>query len=212
MAPHAHENSSLRWLQMKRRRYWNEEGVGREALITEIVRVLEMENWRYSTDTGWKPWDIQIYGNLWWNLRLRTVTEYHGGPKCLTRVRLTYYPVVTTVLLNVIFASILVYRQLLIPTPLHDFWLLGLYALFVLFLVYRGFRLKLRVADLTDTAAMKCGMTHIIGRPRKQARADGKAAAAAPAADDREVQSEGTVTSVSPQTPVSPQPSPPLVS
>ena len=41
MAPHAHENSALRWLQMKRRRYWNEEGIGREALITEIVRVLE---------------------------------------------------------------------------------------------------------------------------------------------------------------------------
>ncbi len=90
MAPHEHETSFARRFTMTRRRYWNETGVGREALITEIVAALETEGWRYSTDTGWKPWDIQVYGNLWWNLRLRTVTEYHGGPKCLTRVRLTY--------------------------------------------------------------------------------------------------------------------------
>ena len=81
MAPHAHERSPQRRLAMTRRRYWNEAGVGREALLTEIVAALETEGWRYSTDTGWKAWDIQIYGNLWWNLRLRTVTEYHGGPE-----------------------------------------------------------------------------------------------------------------------------------
>ncbi len=193
MAPHAHENSALRWLQMKRRRYWNEEGIGREALIAEIVRALETEGWRYSTDTGWKPWDIQIYGNLWWNLRLHTVTEYHGGPRCLTRVRLTYHPVVTTVLLNVVFASVLLYRQWLVPAPLHDFWLLGLYAAFLLFLANRAFWLKLRVADLTDTAAMKCGLTHITGRRKPAARAA--------AVDEERVSPAATptVTSVSPQ-------------
>ena len=205
LAPHAHENKPLRWLRMKNRRYWNEEGVGREALITETVKVLETEGWRYSTDTGWKPWDIQIYGTQWWNLRLRTVTEYHGGPKCLTRVRLTCYPVMGTVLLNVVFASILAYRQLVIATPLHDFWLLGLYALFLLFLAYRAVRLKLRVADLTDTAALKCGLTHITGPP--QTKPPAPTAPAAADTEAREPADTSTATSVSPQpTPVSPQP------
>ena len=59
----------------------------------------ETEGWRYSSDTGWKNWDIRIYGNQFWSVQVATVTEYHGGPKCLTRVRLTYHAVVTTVLM-----------------------------------------------------------------------------------------------------------------
>jgi hypothetical protein len=174
-APHAHATSTGRRLAMTRRRYWNEQGVGREALLAAIVAALEDEGWRYSTDTGWKPWDIQIYGNLWWNLRLRTVTEYHGGPKCLTRVSLTYYPVLTTVLLNLIVVPILIYRQAFAVTPLHDYWVLAAYALFLLFVYYRGFRLKLRVADLVEMAALKCGLARVGGRPKPPA---------APAGDD----------------------------
>ena len=196
MAPHEHETSFARRFSMTRRRYWNEAGVGREALITEIVAALETEGWRYSTDTGWKPWDIQVYGNLWWNLRLRTVTEYHGGPKCLTRTRLTYHPVVTTVLLNLIFVPILLYRQFLAQTPLHDYGWLAAYVLFLVFIYYRGFRLKLRVADLVETAAHKCGLTRIMDRPRPAPPAS---PVPAEAADDREVGSGGTVTSVSTQ-------------
>ncbi len=207
MAPHEHETSFARRFAMTRRRYWNETGVGREALIEQIVAALETEGWRYSTDTGWKPWDIQVYGNLWWNLRLRTVTEYHGGPKCLTRTRLTYHPVVTTVLLNLIFVPVLIYRQFLAATPLHDYAWLAAYALFLLFVYYRGFRLKLRMADLVETAAHKCGLTRIIGNAKPKARTDKKPADAS-AADDAEVQpATETPTSVSPQlTPVPPTP------
>ena len=210
MAPHEHETSFARRFSMTRRRYWNEAGVGREALLTEIVASLETEGWRYSTDTGWKPWDIQIYGNLWWNLRLRTVTEYHGGPKCLTRVRLTYHPVVTTVLLNAIFVPVLLYRQFLAATPLHDYVWLAAYLVFLLFIYYRGFRLKLRMADLVESAAHKCGLTRVMGRPRPAAPA---AKPAAGAGDDGEAGSGETVTTVSPQgTAVSPQPPTPVSS
>jgi glycosyltransferase involved in cell wall biosynthesis len=178
MAPHEYERSPSRWISLTNRRYWNETGVGREALIEEVVRDLETENWRYSTDTGWKNWDIQIYGNLWWNIQLKTVTEYHGGPKCLTRVRLSYSPVVATVLLNVIMLLAIAYRQLFTHTPLRDYWVLGAYALFVAFLYYRAFQLKLRVADLVETAAHKCGLGRVVGRPAKpkkvEPKADGK--------------------------------------
>lgn len=179
-APHDYEHSANRWISLTNRRYWNETGVGREALIEEVVKALETESWRYSTDTGWKDWDILIYGNLWWNIRIKTVTEYHGGPKCLTRVRASYSPVVTTVLVNVILLMILAYRQAFAHTPLHDYWALAAYGAFLLFVYYRAFQLKLRVSDLVETAAHKCGLARIVGsgaKPaaKKPALADGSA-------------------------------------
>jgi hypothetical protein len=70
---------------------------------------------------------------------------------------------------------ILIYRQAFAVTPLHDYWVLAAYALFLLFVYYRGFRLKLRVADLVEMAALKCGLARVGGRPKPPA---------APAGDD----------------------------
>ncbi len=207
-----------RFKSLTRRRYWSEAGVGREELIRESVAVMEAEGWRYSTDTGWKDWDVQVYGHYWWSVTLRSVTEYHGGPKCLTRVEMRNRPVFTTVLVNVIVASIVLYRQLFLHR--HDYWVLAAYALFLLILLYRAKRLKLRVADLVEAAAHRVGLTRVFGKPKpkkKTTAADDAASVAA--ADDAEVKSTSTVTSVSPQpqpqtpatataTPVSPQLSP----
>jgi len=150
--------------------FWSEAGAGREKLLAEIFRLLETEGWRYSTDTGWKNWDVQIYGNFWWIVRLQTVTEYHGGPKCLTRVRLRYRMVVTTFLANAVALCILIYRQAF--TTHSDLWLVLLYLVFVVALLLRARRLKRRVADLVMAAAMHCGLTRIQG-----AKARPKAAA-----------------------------------
>ncbi len=147
--------------------FWNESGMGREKLIEEIFALLETEGWRYSSDTGWSDWDVQIYGNFWWIVKLRTVTEYHGGPKCLTRVQLSYKMVVTTFLANVIALSALTYRY----TVAHDrhYWGLALYAVFLCVLFLRARRLKRRTADLVMAAAERCGLTRVYGdkaRPR----------------------------------------------
>src|SRR6266850_1144530 len=88
---------------LRRRGYWSEEGKDRHHLLGAIFALLNEEDWRYSTDTGWNEWDIQIYGNFWWSVVLQTVTEYHGGAKCLTRVRLRSRFVPTTVIFNLIF-------------------------------------------------------------------------------------------------------------
>ena len=58
--------------------FWNETGQGREALLTEIFALLETEGWRYSSDTGWKDWDLQIYGNQFWSVQ---VAHGHGVPR-----------------------------------------------------------------------------------------------------------------------------------
>jgi GT2 family glycosyltransferase len=147
--------------------FWNETGRGREHLLTETFQLLEDEGWRYSSDTGWKDWDMQIYGNQFWSVKVATVTEYHGGPKCLTRVRLRYQPVATTILLNAVLATALLYRAAF--TPGRDYFWWALYAMFVVWLYLRARRLKRRVADLVIAAAQKCGLARVYGAASKPA-------------------------------------------
>ena len=141
---------------LRRRSYWSEEGKDRHHLLGSIFTLLNEEDWRYSTDTGWNEWDIQIYGNFWWSVALQTVTEYHGGGKCLTRVRLRDRLVTTTVIFNLIALSLLVYRQL--NTSHIDLWFIIPYSLFLVFLATRARLLKSRVAELVDLAAQRAGL------------------------------------------------------
>lgn len=140
-------------------RFWSENGHGREALLKETAQALEDEGWNYSIDTGWKNWDVQIYGSFWWGIQLRSVTEYHGGPKCLTRVHLRSKMVASTFLANAIALCILAYQHFLIPNA--PWWPWIPYALFVLILARRARRLKRRVADLVEAAANRCGLSRI---------------------------------------------------
>ena len=153
----------------RRRIYWSEEGKDRHHLLGAIFALLDEEDWRYSTDTGWNDWDIQIYGNFWWSVILQTVTEYHGGPKCLTRVRLRNRFVTTTVLLNMVALSVVIYRQLNFSQI--DLWSIVPYALFVLFLATRARALKKRVAELVDAAASRAGLQRL-GRSSKLVAAE----------------------------------------
>ncbi len=141
---------------------WNEEGKGRELLLTAVIEALEKEGWSYSTDTGWKEWDVQIYGSFWWGVTMRSVTEYHGGPKCLTRVGLATRMVATTFLLNLLMVSFLIYWG----TTGHDLlWPGILYAGIMLGIWSRGYRLKKRVAQLVEASAQRIGLKRV--DPRK---------------------------------------------
>ena len=146
---------------------WNETGQGREQLLTEIFQLLEDEGWRYSTDTGWKDWDMQIYGNQFWSITVRTVTEYHGGPKCLTRVRLNSQAVAATILINAVLLSALLYRVAFTAHRDYVWW--GLYAFVVFWLYLRARRLKRRVADLVIAAAQRCELLRVFGAASKPA-------------------------------------------
>ena len=143
--------------------FWNEEGKGRELLITSVIEALETEGWSYSTDTGWKEWDIQIYGSFWWGVTMRSVTEYHGGPKCLTRVRLASRMVATTFLANFLMISLLIYlaatgHSMLLPVAIYA----G--AMFVIWT--RGYRLKKRVAELVEASGQRIGLKRVDPRKR----------------------------------------------
>jgi hypothetical protein len=145
----------------RRLNFWNETGQGRERLLSEVFALLEREGWRYSADTGWKNWDLQVYGNRFWSVQASTVTEYHGGPKCLTRVDLACKPVVTTVLINSIALGILAYRRLFMDRT--DLFLWAAYALLALWIMARGWRLRRRVAELFIASANRCELTRVSG-------------------------------------------------
>ncbi|HEX4706802.1 MAG TPA: glycosyltransferase [Candidatus Udaeobacter sp.] len=144
---------------LSRRAFWSEQGRDRHYLLGAMFQLLDEEGWRYSADSGWNEWDIQIYGNFWWSIALQTVTEYHGGGKCLTRVRLRSRLVTTTVIFSLIALSLLIYREL---NASHiDLWSIGAYLLFLLFLWTRARALKSRVAELVDVAALRAGLQRV---------------------------------------------------
>ena len=144
---------------LSRRVFWSEQGKDRHYLLGAMFELLEEEGWRYSTDSGWNEWDIQIYGNFWWSIALQTVTEYHGGGKCLTRVRLRNRLVTTTVIFNLIAISLFIYRQINISHV--DLRFLIPYGLFLVFLATRARALKSRVAELVDLAAVRAGLQRV---------------------------------------------------
>ena len=173
---------------------WNEEGKGRELLLSTLIEALEKEGWSYSIDTGWKEWDVQIYGSFWWGVTMRSVTEYHGGPKCLTRVSLATRMVATTFLLNFLIVSFLIYwsasgHDLLWPGIVYAGIMLGIWS--------RGHRLKKRVAQLVEASAQRIGLQRT--DPRKGTNPAKKAGEPEDGEGDGNTQVSPHPTEVSPQ-------------
>jgi len=155
------ENFTPQRGSISRLNFWTENGQGRERLLPEIIQALETDGWNYSTDTGWKSWDVQVFGSFWWGIKLRSVTEYHGGPKCLTRIKLDTHMVATTFLVNLVLLCFLAYRQFFVPG--NDLFLWIFYVLCVGLLYHRAHRLKKRVAELVGAAAQRCAFTRVKG-------------------------------------------------
>src|SRR2546421_442864 len=162
---------------LRNRSYWSEDGKDRHHLLGSMFGLLDEEGWRYSSDTGWNEWDIQIYGNFWWSITLQTVTEYHGGPKCLTRAGLRYRFVPTTIVFSLVTLCLVIYHQL--HAGHIDVWLLALYFCFILFLVNRARRLKSRVAEMVDVAAYRAGLQPIARKAARTKAATAKVEATA---------------------------------
>jgi glycosyltransferase involved in cell wall biosynthesis len=147
---------------LSHRIFWSKDGRDRHYLLGAIFDLLEEEGWRYSVDSGWNEWDIQIYGNFWWSIALQTVTEYHADAQCLTRVRLRNRFVTTTVIFNLVALSLLIYRH--VDLAHVDLWSVVPYSLFLLFLATRARALKSRVAELVDLAAHRAGLQRVLRR------------------------------------------------
>jgi len=86
----------------------------------------------------------------------------------LTRVRLRSRLVTTTIILNLIAVSLLIYRQLNISHV--ELWSIVPYGVFLLFLWTRARALKSRVAELVDVAAHRARLQRVMRKGKIAAR------------------------------------------
>ncbi|HLL89741.1 MAG TPA: glycosyltransferase, partial [Tepidisphaeraceae bacterium] len=73
-------------------RYWSwwKDNKGRLDLLPEIVGEVKAAGWRMRVDSGWSPWDLEIYGSRYVKVRVTTATERHDHNGYLTRVRVRF--------------------------------------------------------------------------------------------------------------------------
>lgn len=67
-------------------RYWSLDR-DRLPLLHTIVEEANAARWRTRVDSGWAPWDMEIYGSRYCKVRLTTATEHYGRAGNTTRVR-----------------------------------------------------------------------------------------------------------------------------
>jgi hypothetical protein len=77
---------SISWL--KHDLYFtSNEGRGREHLLAALVERANEVQWCGDFSAEWEAHDVELYGDGWHDVRLRTATEELGGPDRYTRVR-----------------------------------------------------------------------------------------------------------------------------
>lgn len=142
--------------------YWSESGHERNDLLKHASELLETEGWSYSLDTGWTNWDLHIFASRWWNVRLRTMTEIYPQGRRLTRVGNFLN---ATMLTSLTLGCVL--TLLLVSIITHSFagWIsLGLTVLVLIGLFAHGLRLRYRVAELVQVAAIRAGLQPVSGK------------------------------------------------
>jgi glycosyltransferase involved in cell wall biosynthesis len=136
--------------------FWSEGGRERTDLLAKIEALLDQEGWNYSLDTGWTNWDIHVFASRWWNLRLRTMTEIYPHGRRLTRVG--------NFLSASTFANLMLGWFLVLGVALMFTWYKAVpFVCAVLALVLgawltHGLRLRHRVAELVQAAAIRAGL------------------------------------------------------
>jgi GT2 family glycosyltransferase len=123
------------WKRVGKLRLWSESGLARDVLLEKTANTLRRLGWKHSVDNGWKDWDMEIERGFLWRVRMTTVTEYHGGEKCLTRARLTSKATVLNIIGNVVVAAGLF--ALAWGEPHRVIWLGATYLLWWAFLEVR---------------------------------------------------------------------------
>jgi len=73
--------------------YFNsKEALGREHLLEELVKLCAKAKWHGDFSAEWDAHDVELLGDGWHDIRIRTATEELGWPKRFTRVRCTLRP------------------------------------------------------------------------------------------------------------------------
>lgn len=134
---------------------WSEHNEDRHSLLEALTLYLRGQQLPVQTDDGWRDWDLETCPDRWWRVRLACVTEYHGGGKCLTRVRIASRASLRTVLT---FGSLVLTAAVLAFLPgFHVIWALGLLFISSLLFESRHHRAVTRAANMVVAAAAPAG-------------------------------------------------------
>jgi hypothetical protein len=162
MVPEKDAGPKIPLIQSRMLSFWSEQARDRSQLLEEVVKSMEEEGWKYSLDTGWNPWDVQIFANRWWHIRLRTLTEIYPHGRRLTRVHQGMVPSTFSVLFGITALTADVLVWLAYPAALPFF--LGILALAGVGWLWTGWQLRRRVADLVRVAARRAQLMPVSGR------------------------------------------------
>jgi glycosyltransferase involved in cell wall biosynthesis len=133
--------------------FWSENGKGRTELLAESVEFLEEEGWKYALDTGWTSWDVQVFANRFWHIRLHTLSEFYPQGRRLTRVSLDLLVSTFSMFLALLFVGVATVCCLYEPRLTGAFGGLALFLTLAVWL--QGLRIRRRIAALVQAAAGK---------------------------------------------------------
>jgi len=125
------------WKRVGHLALWSTRGFGRDILLERTVLALHPLGWPFLIDNGWRDWDLEVRQSRWWKVRMTSVTEFHGGKDCLTRVRFSSKASFANIAANGAVAAAFVTLLVLLPAPLHRLWTIGAYFLWWVFLEVR---------------------------------------------------------------------------
>ncbi len=137
-------------------------GLERSHLLHTTQALLDEEGWKFSLDTGWTNWDMHVFASRWWNLRLRSMTEIYPHGRRLTRVGNFLNVSTFSSLLGGLVATFTLVTLLTLPNnaarPKICLYLLGAVAVLTLGWIIHGLRLRHRLAELVEVAAIRAGL------------------------------------------------------
>jgi glycosyltransferase involved in cell wall biosynthesis len=151
--------------------YWNEEGIERFAFLQRLLEVLDRDHWQARSDSGWDEYDVTIYGDRFTEVRVKTVSENHGGNKRLLRGRLSAH---WTVLGKLFLWTVVALVAIFLAVVAHALWALSAWSLVVLVAVYlhlRAYRTLRLGTALLDMSAQELGLIKLTA-PKKFQKPD----------------------------------------
>jgi glycosyltransferase involved in cell wall biosynthesis len=150
---------SVSWAAAGHLSFWSESGLERSHLLVKTEELLEAEGWKYSLDTGWTNWDMHIFASRWWNLRLRSMTEIYPHGRRLTRVgnflNVSTFSSLTGGILATFAIVWMLYR------PYMALAIVGGLSFVTFVWLLTGLRLRHRLAELVEVAAIRAGLQPI---------------------------------------------------
>jgi GT2 family glycosyltransferase len=68
--------------------YWESgDGLGRDELLADLIAEARRQGWSGEFGNEWNPWDLELKGDRWHEITIRTATEELGWPRRFTRAR-----------------------------------------------------------------------------------------------------------------------------